>query len=55
MFDIDLMNKTGLQKIISRAKIDNQKRKNDLIFGDLDSNNIEDSKVVKKIYNFFHE
>ena len=47
MFDIDLMNKTGLQKIISRAKIDNQKRKNDLIFGDLDSNNIEDSKVVK--------
>ena len=47
MFDIDLMNKTGLQKIISRAKIDNQKRKNDLIFGDLDSNNIEYSKVVK--------
>jgi len=47
MFDIDLMNKTGLQKIISKAKIDQKKEKNDLIFGDLDSNDIRDNNVVK--------
>ena len=47
MFDIDLMNKTGLQKIISKAKIKDQKEKNDLIFGDLDSNNVKDTNNVK--------
>ena len=47
MFDIDLMNRTGLQKIISKAKIDQKKEKNDLIFGDLDSNDIRDNNVVK--------
>tara|TARA_Y100001935_G_scaffold172712_1_gene142630 strand:- start:95 stop:832 length:738 start_codon:yes stop_codon:yes gene_type:complete len=47
MFDIDLMNKTGLQKFISKAKIDHKKEKNDLIFGDLESNNIKDSHVAK--------
>ena len=47
MFDIDLMNETGLQKIISRANINQQKKKNDLIFGDLDSNDIKDSNAVK--------
>ena len=47
MFDIDLMNKTGLQKIISKARLDRNKEKNDLIFGDLDPNNIKDSNIVK--------
>ena len=45
MFDIDLMNKTGLQKIISKAKIKDQKEKNDLIFGNLDSKNVKDTIV----------
>ena len=47
MFDIDLMNKTGLQKIISKAKIKDQKEKNDLIFGNLDSKNVKDNTIVK--------
>ena len=47
MFDIDLMNKTGLQKIISKAKIKDQKEKNDLIFGDLGPNNVKDTNNVK--------
>ena len=47
MFDIDLMNKTGLQKIISKAKIKDQKEKNDLIFGDLGPKNVKDTNNVK--------
>jgi len=37
MFDIDLMNKSGLQKIISKANVNTNTKKNDLIFGNLDS------------------
>ena len=37
MFDIDLMNKSGLQKILSKASVNNNSQKHDLIFGDLDS------------------
>ena len=37
MFDIDFMNKTGLQKIISKANVSSNTKKHDLIFGDLDS------------------
>ena len=36
MVDIDLMNKPGLQKIISKVSLDNDTKKNDLIFGNLD-------------------
>ena len=47
MFDIDLMNKTGLQKIISKAKIKSRSKKSDLIFGNLDPNSVKDSNIVK--------
>ena len=47
MFDIDLMNKTGLQKIISKAKIKSRIEKSDLIFGNLDPNSVKDSNIVK--------
>ena len=38
MFDIDLMNRPGLQKIISKANIDSNSQKQKIVFGNLDAN-----------------
>ena len=44
MFDIDLMNKSGLQKIISKANVSSNTKKHDLIFGDLDSSQDQNTR-----------
>ena len=44
MFDIDLMNKSGLQKIISKVNVSSNTKKHDLIFGDLDSSQDQNTR-----------
>ena len=48
MFDIDLMNRPGLQKIISKLHIDANSQKQKIIFENLDSNKkSSDSRIEK--------
>ena len=49
MFDIDLMNKSGLQKIISKANVSNNTKKHDLIFGDLDSSQEQSTRSYSNL------
>ena len=69
MFDVDLMNRPGIQKIISKVNIDSNLKKQEIVFGNLESNeekknlNFTEDKndngqtssisIVKFIYEFF--
>lgn len=48
MFDIDLMNRPGLQKIISKLHIDANSQKQKIVFEDLDSNEKSANSRVEK-------
>ena len=45
MVDIDLMNKPGLQKIISKVSLDSSAKKHDLLFGNLDLTQNQKSSI----------
>ena len=49
MFDVDLMNKSGLQKIISKVKIEDNAVKHEILFGNLDSNQGKNITKPKKV------
>ena len=48
MFDIDLMNRPGLQKIISKVHVDPNMQKQEIIFGNLDSSEEPIDSSTKK-------